>query len=276
MTSKDSDSSFSLISIKYLLFLLAVISTLPGLLFEKATAQTIDDKVREYVQRLESGDRKTVEDDFHNLVLQHQNHPAVIYLQGRLATNGVEALRHYQNLVDNFPTSEWADDALYKIYQYYYAMGLYRTAELKYQQLKNDYPTSPYVTGKPSVILPKEEEPVPTISTKENQNTISREDSASVNVKNSEIKDAEKPSLPKTVGKYTLQVGAFSTFTNAKKQKTFLEEHGYQVEICNTIRANKNLHLVWLGSFENRESALTVKNEIKMKFNIDSIIIERP
>ena len=70
------------------------------------------------------------------LLSKYPNHPGVLYLQGLLTKEGAEAVRIYQSIVDNFPKSEWADDAVYKTYQFYYSLGLFRTAELKMNQLK--------------------------------------------------------------------------------------------------------------------------------------------
>ena len=84
--------------------------------------------------------------------------------------NGTEAMKDYQSIVDNFPKSEWADDALYAIYQYYYSLGLYKTADLKFQQLKKEYPASPYLTApppSPGVKLHEETVNLPTLWTGE-------------------------------------------------------------------------------------------------------------
>jgi len=87
----------------------------------------------------------------------YQNNPGVMYLQAVLTTDGSEAAKLYQNIVDNFPKSEWGDDALYKLYQYYYSVGLYKTAEQKLVQLKEEYPFSAYAAEQNTAI---EEKPI--------------------------------------------------------------------------------------------------------------------
>jgi len=52
---------------------------------------------------------------------------------------------HLPGYCDNHPKSKYADAALYRIFSYYYALGLYETAREKLKQLKSLYPTSPYI-----------------------------------------------------------------------------------------------------------------------------------
>jgi cell division protein FtsN len=74
---------------------------------------------------------------------------------------------------------------------------------------------------------------------------------------------------------YTLQVGAFSTSENARKQKAFFEERGYAAEITSRVRSGKSLYLVWVGSFPNADEARKVLREIQSKYDITPIVVER-
>jgi cell division septation protein DedD len=232
------------------------------------SAQTADEDIRAAIRKIDNGQFEEVRKELPDLAAKYQNNAGIMYLQGRLASDGIEAVKFYQSVVDNFPRSEWADDALYRIYQYYYSLGLYRTAELKMQQLRKEYPDSPYLNGDTGdVKLPvKEEKPV---------NLPSRE---SVTLTPPETKEEKNPTAapPQAASQpYTLQVGAFSTLSNAEKQKTFFEERGFTVEVTNKIRAGRSLYLVWVGSFATAEQARQFGKEVKTKYNIDSIIVER-
>ena len=110
-------------------------------------AQDTPAEVTRYLSMVEGGQAEQVRSEIPSLLAKYPNNPAVFFLQGLVTVDGTEAVRTYQSIVDNFPKSEWADDALYKVYQFYYAIGLYRTAEIKLNQLKASYPASKYVTG---------------------------------------------------------------------------------------------------------------------------------
>jgi len=46
-------------------------------------------------------------------------------------------------------------------------------------------------------------------------------------------------------------------------------------EITNKIRSGRSLHLVWVGSYANAEEARQAGREIKSKYKIDSIVVEK-
>ena len=224
-------------------------------------AQNVDTEVQSYVGKIEKGRPEEAKKALPDLVAKHPNDPAVMYLQGKLTANGVEAAKYYQGIVDNFPKSEWADDALYALYQYYYALGLYKTADLKLQQLKKDYPSSPFVTVKHITEVPKQEDGVVNLPTKE--------------IAPAETTKRTLPEVQPISEPYTLQVGAFSSLKNAEKEKGFFENIGVNVEITNKVRSGRSLYLVWAGSFTTAEEAKTYSRQIKQKYKIDSIVVEK-
>ena len=57
--------------------------------------------------------------------MQYPNNPNMLFLKGLMETNGEEAMQIFVKLYNNHPTSEYGDDAVMKIAEYYYASGLY-------------------------------------------------------------------------------------------------------------------------------------------------------
>lgn len=233
-------------------------------------AQNIDLEVARYIKMIESGEMEKVINEAAKIIKDNPNHPAILYLQGRLSSDGIEALKFYQAVVDNFSKSEWADDALYKIYQYYYAVGLYKTADLKWKHLQKEYPNSPYL----KYPISKDIKPIDD-TIKINEIAITHPDVKVVEqLKDDRLPlDTQKENTKSVI--YTVQVGAFSTLENAKKQEKFFVDLGYQVEVTNRIRAGKSLYLVWVGNFNSTEEAEKVKDEIKHKYRIESITIQK-
>lgn len=234
-------------------------------------AQNVDREVVKYITMIESGEIEKVMDEVLQIIRENPNHPGTLYLQGRLSTDGIEALKFYQAVVDNFPKSEWADDALYKIYQYYYAVGLYKTADLKWKHLQKEYPNSPYLKSPLSRdIKPVDED---TLKVKDITTSQPKEKIVEQPKINKSSLDTVAQVTPSII--YTLQVGAFSTLENAKKQEKFFVDLGYKVEVTNKIRAGKSLYLVWVGNFNSAEEASKVKDEIKQKYKIESITVQK-
>jgi cell division septation protein DedD len=255
------------------ILILTIFTALCSFLFVRTSpllAQSNDEEVRTAIEKVDKGQSEEIRKQLPDLVSKHQNTPGIIYLQGRIATDGIEAVKFYQGVVDNFPKSEWADDALYRIYQYYYSLGLYRTADFKLQQLKKDYPNSPYVTGKMEVGKPEEEEKPVKLPEKE---VVVADTQEAVKP----VQAQEQVQAPPAQARepYTVQTGAFTTVANAEKQKKNFDDLGYKVEVTNKIRNGRNLYLVWVGSFKTVDEARDIVREIKRKYKLDSMIVER-
>jgi cell division septation protein DedD len=133
------------------------------------------------------------------------------------------------------------------VYQYYYSIGLYRTATQKYDQLKRAYPSSPYlVQGELS--------------------SVNRGDEAAERL--GSVDDAGS-------GTFAVQVGAFSTTENANRQKRFFHSAGYPVEILNKVKGGRSFYLVWIGNFKSYDEAREFGNEVKRRYKINTIVVGR-
>jgi cell division septation protein DedD len=231
-----------------------------------SVAQTTDPDIASYLARVERGESGQVALEVPALLSRYPNHPGVLYVQGVTTSNGPDAVRIYQSIVDNFPRSEWADDALYKVYQFYHSLGLYRTAELKLAQLRKEYPDSRHGT-----------------------------DASGIDAKG--LADAEPPSLapppepqpgqlpeivtpspvppPPPASAYALQVGAFAQISNAEKQKTFFEDLGFPVEVIQKVRDTRSLFVVLVGNYKDADEARAKVPEFKARYSITPMVVTR-
>ena len=236
---------------------------------QAVTSTQSADEIKENIAKIDRGQIDEVKKILPDLIAKYQNTPGILYIQGRLASDGIEGVKFYQSVVDNFPKCEYADDALYRIYQYYYALGLYRTAELKFQQLQKEYPDSPHLTGKSKINVPQEEEPAVNVAKKDTLLADSQ------SIHGTDTVPARPVSQPAVTTYYTLQVGAFSTVTNAEKQKNFFDDRGYSTEITNKVRSGKSLYLVWVGNFKTEAEAMQLGKEVRSKYKITGIVLEK-
>jgi len=216
-----------------------------------AQTNSSEPDIRHRLEMIEKGQAEAVRAELPSLMTNYQNNPGVMYLQAVLTTDGTEAAKLYQNIVDNFPKSEWGDDALYKLYQYYYSIGLYKTATQKLTQLKEEYPFSAYTAEKFSVVEEKQ-------AAKEKPTVMK-----------------PKGTVPKFATNFTVQVGAFSTLQNAGELKAKFEKEGYPSNIFTMVSHGKKLHKVWVGEFQTYDEARQFTAEIKSKFNLTSMVVSR-
>jgi len=203
------------------------------------------------LEMIEKGQGEAVRAELPALMTNYQNNPGLMYLQAVLTTDGTEAAKLYQNIVDNFPKSEWADDALYKLYQYYYSIGLYKTADQKLTQLKEEYPFSAYATE---------------------QNLVA-EEKPTIKEKPADVKP--KGTIQKFATNFTIQVGAFSTLQNAGELKAKFEKEGYPSNIFTIVSHGKKLHKVWVGEFQTYNEAKQFAAKVKKKFNLTAMVVSR-
>ncbi len=101
-----------------------------------------------YLERFQKNGAAELRQEVSDLAERYPDDAGVRYLQGLVMEDGTDAVRVFQGLVDRYPQSEWADDALFRVYQFYYSLGLYRTADLKWAQLQKEYPDSPHLATK--------------------------------------------------------------------------------------------------------------------------------
>jgi len=74
--------------------------------------------------------------------------------------------------------------------------------------------------------------------------------------------------------KFSLQSGAFGSKENAEKQRLLINGAGFDARIVDLKRNNKRLYIVRIGYFESKENAEKVANNIKLKLDLSTIIID--
>jgi len=246
---------------------IALVVMLPAVVVQ---AQSGEPDIGRLIEMVNKGEANQVRADLPSLLSRYPNNPGILYVQALVSEEGTEAVRIYQSIVDNFPRSEWADDALYRVYQFYYALGLYRTAEMKLSQLRTEYPGSPFVTAASGTQTAAMEEERPTAEPGETAKPPA-----------STQPTAETPPAAATAaaiadpGLYFLQVGAFTVQANAERQKSAFAELNYPVEIISRTKDGRSLFLVLVGQYSTYEEAKAAGAEIRKNHGVESIVIAR-
>jgi cell division septation protein DedD len=218
-----------------------------------AQSQTVGEPdILKRLDLIEKGQADVVKAELPTLMTNFQNHPGVLYLQGVLTTDGTDASKIYQSIVDNFPRSEWADDALFRLYQYYYSIGLYKTADQKMDQLKRDYPFSTYATDQKVAEEPKSPPPA-----------------------ESSTPPPKAPRSERTTVIYTVQAGTFSVRQNAEELRSRFERDGFVSHIFTIVNNGRKFFKVWVGEFGKQEEARRFSADIKKRYNLDTIVVPR-
>ncbi len=204
-----------------------------------------------YLKMIESGNLAQVKEGLVELKEKKPDDPSVMFLDGVLTENGQEAIIIYQDIVEKYPNGKYADAALYRVYSYYYALGLYDTAEEKLNELTKSYPESPYIKIA-------------------DQNLNSQE-------KNEVEKKQETPpqdgSLSEEDYKYTVQAGAFTNLENAKNLNQEFVSSGIFSRMVDKTVGGTTFHVVYAGKFENYDDAENFLGVLNSKFKINGSIV---
>ena len=227
------------------IFVLLFILFSTATLFPIKSQMLYEKKVVEFIKLVSKGHSDQVTSKFQDFQKKIPRTAGLIYLEGLITSDGENAIRYFHVVVDSFPKSEWADDAMARLFEYYFNTGQQDNANHYFNQLVSEYPTSPYVTT----------------------NYI-RDISTSANNTSSTGNPKENQG-----NEYAIQIGAFSKRENAEKLQMKFSSEGYRVDIFENLLDGRNLlYLVWIGNFSTQEEAQKLIKELKVKYNIDGVI----
>ena len=230
----------------HLVFLLLFFST------GKLYSQDVD--IIPYLKAIENGNIGQAKEALVDLKEKNPDDPSVKFLDGVLKENGQEAVVIYQDIVDNHPKSKYADAALYRIFSYYYALGLYETAQEKLKQLKSSYPASPYIQV-----------------ADQNLSALEKTDVQETEKKVDEV----KPEVEENY-KFTIQAGAFTNLDNAKKLMGEFEAASIFSQLGEKIVGGTTFHIVYAGKFEQYEDAESFLQVLNSRYKLNGSIVSIP
>jgi len=200
-----------------------------------------------YLKLIERGAKDSVLQILPELKKTSPNDPSVLFLEAVLTGNGQNAIPVYNRIISDFPKSKYADASVYRLYSYYYSLGLYNTATVFLNKLKKDYPGSPYIK------IAEREIPA------ENETST-----ASADVTPTEN---SKDYL------FTIQAGAFSNDSNAMSLKQSFEDAGYYSFITTKSVGGSDFSVVYVGRFEKREEAESFLEIVDEQFDLKGRIV---
>ena len=236
---------------------------------------------------------------------KYPNNPTVMYLKGLLETDGDEAMKIFSNLYNTHPTSDYGDDAVMKVAEYYYAAGLYVQAANWLKKMPIYYSRSEHIERAVKLFLNslivsghrdtaifysrvfKRQFPTLDVDGKINhllqefeKSKKQKEQAGAQSPEPVDITVEYKTEVPIDQidsaldnGIYSLQSGAYGVLENADQQKINLIIAGFDARITELYRNNKVLYAVRIGYFNSKEDARQISSLIKTKVDLDTIVV---
>jgi len=260
------------------------------------------------IQDVLHGSRDSADIYLPTMEQRYPNNPSLMYLKGLLETNGEEAKTIFAKLYNTHPTSEYGDDAVMKVSEYYYAAGLYVQAAIWLKKMPIYYSRSEHIERAVKLFLNslivsghkdtaifysrvfKRQFPHLDVDGKINNLLLDFEkaDQAKVDAKEYASKNLKPEVSPIKImdeapivtfntdnshGIYSLQTGAYSVRENAESQKINLIIAGFSARINELYKSQRRLYAVRIGHFNSKEDAQKVGAQIKAKLDINTIVI---
>jgi len=208
---------------------------------------------KEVIEQLKNIEKGNIEDALSalpSLKNKYPNNPSIIFLEAVLKSGGEEALQLYKTVYEKYPKNYFADAALYRIFSYYYSLGLYKKAEETLTKLKTEYPNSPYIQTADRTIPEELPEETPKEAAVQKQSTV---------------KQAQ--------GKFTVQAGAFLNAQNAQSLMKSLIADGYPCEMTTKEVGGSILNVLLAGKFETEKNAETLVTHLDKKYRLKGRIV---
>ncbi len=255
-----------------LVWLTVAVSVAPAQTPETLAVLLQQNRVEEIKQRLPELVRKFPDD------------PTVLFLQGATEPDGARAVRYYKRIVEEFPTSAFADDALLRLAEYDFALGLYHSSAQRYLQLAQRYPASPLCDDahymRIQCLLARGEQDSAAYAlewflSKYPNSPLASLAASELSGQGGARRQQAVPRAAVGAKPYALQVGAFKEKRNAEKLVQALAAQGHECEIVVKERGRDLFYLVWVGSFENEEAARRKGEQLQARHGLPFRIVQR-
>lgn len=254
-----------------------------------------DNLVRNRLKRVALGQADEVRTELPDLLSEFPNDPGVKLLHAVLVDDAARALPLFENIVRDYPQSEWADDAQWRIVQIYALRNDTGRAWQELQEYRKQYPDSEFllfaselVKNTVGVVPPSRKTTVyeskPAISQAAKQPATKKTEpekapetkpEKTAESKPTTAAPADKPADKVGTERYALQVGLYSTHQSAEAEVEKFKNARMRTEILEKTVDNEKKYAVVIGSYSSREAAEKAKETVEKYCNCTPFVVAR-
>lgn len=297
---------------KKIFVLILLLVTTSNLLMSQGKVS--DESVGEYLKYVAHGRVSEVKMILPDLLAEYPNDPGVKLLHAVVIEDASKALDIYKKIVQDYPQSIWADDAYWRIIQYYAIMGEVEKSQYELSNFRKRYPSSTYLGPATDVVrsaermapllkektmiaqtqpvVVKETAVIKGIYTEPIANIPAKEDAAKV-----ETNTVVPPAAPqktmaappvkkannntfssdevKSGTRYGLQVGIYRELVSAENEKNKYLEKRIRTSIMERIINGETMYAVIVGDYSSKDRAEKAKKIVQRECNCQPIVLEK-
>lgn len=258
------------------------------------TAQDLEEKLLNW---MEANSKEQLSARLVQIKKKYTNSPTPIFLEAFLENDGARSVSLYKSLTEKYPKSKLAENAMIKVGQYHFMTESYFSARKFFEKFIDKYPKSKFIPKakyfsalcllasdnpkKAEKALKKyvrqiKEEPYHSLAQKELDILTGQKEAGDISESyNLQPEPVQQKSTLSDNGKYTIQVGAFSSQANAIRLKELMQEDTFQITIVPKIINNRKLYLVWVGSFTSQSAARSNGKNISERYGIKFRVVKK-
>eukprot|EP01107_Rhizomastix_libera_P000202 TRINITY_DN10396_c0_g1_i2.p1 TRINITY_DN10396_c0_g1~~TRINITY_DN10396_c0_g1_i2.p1 ORF type:complete len:247 (-),score=16.14 TRINITY_DN10396_c0_g1_i2:170-910(-) len=224
-------------------------------------------KVAAYLKLAAQGKIEEVKSKLPELVSKYPDEPGVKLIQAVIMDDGLKAVEIYKKIVKEYPNSEWADDAQWRVVQFYSIIGDTTNAKFELDKFRRVYPNSEFLAPasdavKVSIADAKHDYAAKTVK----KNEPAKDDKKHT-AKNEKLAPEEE--------KFGLQVGIYTTKSAAESEKKRFMAMKLRTEVKEKKLENEIKYAVVIGDYSSKESAEKAKNEVEKKCGCTPLIYKK-
>lgn len=278
------------------------------------TAVSQAEIVSEYLKLVAKGNTTQVKTQLPDLLAEYPNDPGVMLLHGVVIEDAFRAVKIYERIVKNYQQSQWADDAYWRIVQFYAILGDISRAEKELYDFRSKYPASEFIVPATDVVrsaigiarkqksrfaldpemqMTDYEEPernkIPAytpLNVKHNVIAIELDEKPVIESPPGEIKtnvfepakaedSKTKPFYTFDAATYGLQVGIFSNKDYADAEMRKFLKQRMRTEVKQKVINGENMYAVVIGNYSSKESAEAAKLIVQQQCDCNPIVFEK-
>lgn len=234
------------------------------------------EKVRDYIKMVSAGRVTEVKNKVPDLLAQYPNDPAVLLLHALVLDDVRRSIDIYRRIVKEFRESEWADDAWWRIVQFYAMTGNIPKAREELTEYRKVFPDSDHLIYVTDALRVAESLTSTKVETETKQNELETPKDVSKNEKVIAKTDSiTKPSVKKSTEKWGLQVGIYSSQAAADAEKQKFTKRRLQAEIRIKIIDGHKMYAVIIGDYISKERAEENKSIVKQICNCEPMLFKK-
>ena len=235
-----------------------------------------------YISLIDEGQMNSVKEKLPELISKYPNNAGVIYLQALLTKDGMKSLDLYKLIIEKFPKSSFSDDASVKLGEYFYARGLYSQACRSLSQFPRKHPRF-YDMQRVIDLLVGSFQAVGQNDSAQYYLSIYQGmfpyldvEKYGINSSKVHAQHSKKAKYSTIQSPYVIQIGAFSSLTNANRLKLQANQIGHKVEIVQIQTNDRTLNAVRIIRYNSKTVAEKVGQNVKRKLGVDYRVLYRP